>query len=32
MNFHGTDYLAGAILALALLGLIGFILDELRRT
>jgi hypothetical protein len=29
--FYGTDYLAGVIVALALLGFVGFVLDELRR-
>lgn len=31
MSFYGTDYLAGVMLALALLGFIGFALDEVRR-
>ncbi len=31
MSFYGTDYLAGVLLTLALLGFIGFVTDELHR-
>lgn len=31
MNFHGTDWLAGVIVALAIVGLVGFVIHELRR-